>query len=316
MIRAEMSGRFRLESFKRDSKGRKHSVRELTDWFPNIITNSGLDYVATHYGWCNYAFVGTDNTTPAATDLELGNRIAVSSQGSQNGTSTVLGVSPYYSERTVVRRFGEGVAAGNLSEVGLGWSSSALEPIFCRALILDGGGNPTTITVLSDEYLDVYYEIRYYPIITDVTGTVVFTGNIGGSYDYIFRRASLLTDQNPIGSGIYNQLMIPFNSWGGNDGPYYWESFYGNIGTMFNMPTSQITSSNAFSPSNSSYVNGTYTLTATLTFGLTQSNHASGIRSIYFPWGVKYHQIQFDPAIPKTSNDIVTLTIRQQWARR
>ena len=94
--------------------------------------------------------------------------------------------SPYYRWAKVTWRFGQGVAAGNISEVGLGWGNSNL---WNRALIKDANGNPTTITVLSDEYLDVVSEIRDYPTLSssgsfnllDKTGAIINTYTVLGS---------------------------------------------------------------------------------------------------------------------------------------
>src|SRR5699024_10490997 len=56
-------------------------------------------------------------------------------------------------------QFGKGDAAGNLSKVAIGKSSTDM---FAIALIKDGSGNPTTITVTSIEFLTVTYQWRVY----------------------------------------------------------------------------------------------------------------------------------------------------------
>ena len=103
---------------------------------------------------------------------------------------SINSTSPYYISHIVEYHFAIGAAAGNLSELGVGWASSGTT-LFSRALILDSGGTPTTITVLSDEYLYVTYEHRFYPSETDATGSIVFTGNIGGTYTYTLRPAQI-----------------------------------------------------------------------------------------------------------------------------
>ena len=65
-----------------------------------------------------------------------------------------------------------------------------------RALILDGGGSPTTLTILSDETLDVTYTIRVYPPTTDVTGSITLDGV---SYGYTIRPCNVSTS----GTGSY-----------------------------------------------------------------------------------------------------------------
>ncbi len=197
-LEQKVCGFYKLEAVKKSKSG-KETKRLLADWFPNLITTAGLNYMGTNRsyafntstrgGWLTYCIVGSGNTTPAFTDSVLANKLAATSSMTAM-TLTVESTSPYYRKMVLKYRFAEGVAAGNLAEVGIGWSSTAC---FSRALILDGGGNPTTITILSDEYLDVTYEYRIYPKETDDTGTVIFTGNLGGTYDWIARLARATT---------------------------------------------------------------------------------------------------------------------------
>src|SRR5690606_36950343 len=62
-------------------------------------------------------------------------------------------------EMAVRHQFGLGEAAGNLLEIGI-QHTSASGPLWSRALILDGQGDPTTITVLPDDFLTCYYTLR------------------------------------------------------------------------------------------------------------------------------------------------------------
>lgn len=287
--------------------------RLLADWFPNIITDIGLDRMGTtDYNWFEYAYVGSGSSEALASNVSLGSRIATSTLLSSSGASTNAGSPTYHSYKARTYTFGVGVAAGNLSEVGVGWATTDINSIFSRALILDSYGNPTTITVLSDEYLYVTYEIQYYPLLTDTTGSITFTGNIGGTYDYIIRRADILNDVNPLSSGSI-QINTPMSSTGYSI--YENKSYYGNIGTITSYPSSAIHTSGAFTWSHNSYVKGSFELYSTINIPVNTCNHANGLRCISFALGQKYHQIQFDPAIPKTSDDIITLRLKQSWGR-
>src|SRR5690606_36889932 len=62
-------------------------------------------------------------------------------------------------EMAVRHQFGLGEAAGNLFRSGIQHTSTS-GPLWSRALILDGQGNPTTITVLPDDFLTCYYTLR------------------------------------------------------------------------------------------------------------------------------------------------------------
>lgn len=72
-------------------------------------------------------------------------------------------------QNTLVFEFPAGRATGNLTEVGVGWTSDGViipnannNRVFSRALILDASGQPTTLTVLADEILRVTYMLRLY----------------------------------------------------------------------------------------------------------------------------------------------------------
>ena len=153
----------------------KEIKRTISDWFPNLVTDAGLDYSASNFVPLEYCQIGSGSTAPTVADIGLDTWIAA-----QQGTyqaPTVNSTSPYYISHIVEYHFAIGAAAGNLSEIGIGWQPSGAT-LFSRALILDASSTPTTITVLSDEYLYVTYEHRFYPSETDATGSVVFTGSI------------------------------------------------------------------------------------------------------------------------------------------
>lgn len=134
------------------------SVVKETPFFCNLVLNTGLDRmsVGTFIDRC---CVGSGNSTPNNAQVSLDSFVA-STTANQSNTAGISTVSPCYYWGRRTWRFAQGVATGNLSEVGLGWTNTNL---WNRSLIKDINGNPTTITVLSDEYLDVISEIRFYP---------------------------------------------------------------------------------------------------------------------------------------------------------
>jgi len=306
---SEISGRFRLEAVKLDENGEEipGSRRVLADWFDTLITTGGLDrlgvaYTSTVWGICR---VGSGSTAPAITDTNLAAQIAYTTTifSTTAGLDQVNG----YIWRREVYQFAEGVATGNLAEVATSWLTSGTG-IFSRALIKDSFGNPTTITVLADETLRVIWEVRQYYPMTDRTGSVVFTGNIGGTYDWTSRVANLTAGGNawvldseggglePIAGTIYNG---------------------GDLGPITGLPTF-IASSTMPTITLDAYVNGTYQRTGTFTIPLATANNAAGITSILFG-SVRLgniFQLKFSPSIPKTASDIVSLKVGISWARR
>ena len=307
----KVCGFYKLEAVK-IKDGFEYSRRPLTGWFPNLITNQGLDRMAKNYYYINYCQVGSGSTAPANSDIGLVNRLAGTIVTS--ATQGVNSTSPYYSWYKKVYRFAEGVAAGNISEVGVGWGVTG-NVLFSRALILDVNSNPTTITVLSDEYLDVTYELRFYPLETDVTGSITLTGNIGGTYSYTLRRALITTvqRQNNMSSFIYPPSM----SNAGLEGPgntFNNIAYSGSIGAIDSVPSGTMVDTSGYSTT-SAYSDGSYSLDLILSMAPTEGNVPGGIKSIKFLFGFNQHQIEFGTAIPKTSQDSLSLTFRHVWAR-
>ena len=287
----QCAGWFKIEATRPDG-----TRRVLADWFPNLILNGGLDRVGDNTDYMNWCQVGSGSTAPVATQTALVNRIA----GTSTRQSSVEGAqasAPYYGWFRRTYRFAQGVAAGNLSEVGVGWATSG--SLFSRALILDGGGSPTTITVLSDEVLDVTYELRRYPGTVDLTGTVVLDGV---THNWVSRV-----------SGVTLAA-----SWGGawRTALDYASAHSGDIGDVTASAPSG--TSRNLSVTNLAYSSGSYARAATVSAGLNDSNLSGGIRSILiFSYaGSGNYQIQFNPAIPKDNTKVLSLTIQHTWARR
>lgn len=289
--------------------------RPLTGWFSNIITNSGLDRIANgNWRYMDRCVVGTGSTAPAATDIALVNPIAASINVISQ-TNEVNNTSPYYRRYVKVYRFDVGAAAGNLSEVGITYSLSPFE-IFSRALILDTYGNPTTITVLSDEYLDVTYEFRFYPQEDDVTGTVIFTGNIGGTYTYTLRPAAITSIVRRFGDAatryppdMHNRKFQFYSA------EALIRAYNGEIGPITASSPSGSSLDVPYDGMTSAYTPGTYTATCTITAAPTHWNFTGGIKSIAFHWGHNLWQVEFSPNIPKTNEDVLSLTFSHTWAR-
>lgn len=273
--------------------------RTVADWFPNLILNNGLNRMGTG-STIDRCMVGTGTSTPVATQTQLDTRIA-STTTAQSTTYGADLVDDYAYIRRVFR-FGAGVAAGNLTEVGVGNSDTSC---FSRALILDGLGSPTSVTVLSDEYLDVTYEVRCYPPTTAVAATV----NIGG-VDY-----------------ATEILPSLFGSWG--DVNYFrWPTHTGGMAaTPTNNPNIRSagtlgdytvsaggTSIASGTTAYLAYSNNSYELTQRLTFGLTSGSTDFGILEFYNALG--RWKISFDPVVPKRSTNIFTLDFKLAWARK
>lgn len=295
---SEVCGYFTLDAHK-VIDGEIVSSRRLAGPFPNIITDQGLDRMGGNTGWMGSCQVGSGNATPTAADTSLQTWVAGVSSIQSSNTSVQVSVSPYYVSRVNVYRFGTGVAAGNLSEVGVGWGSSG-SVLYSRALIVDGSGTPTTITVLSDEVLDVTYEWRTYPPLVDVTGTV-------DGYDYTLRAANINQYKTGVGPGwgsVSDRGSAASFSSFGND------SYNGAIGAITTGPSGTGTGA---STSNLSYTPGTLVRGGQLSWGLGSTN---SVKSIRFSMGCGMYQIGFSPTIPKNGTNNLIIVVEHSWARR
>lgn len=295
----EVAGRFKFEALRIDAAGNEiaGSRRVLADWFDNLITDNGLELFGSSDTYLSYCQVGSGSTAPANGDTALVSRIA----GSNTKNATASGAqasAPYFGWRRNTYRFAEGVATGNIAEVGVG--AAAAGNLFSRALILDGGGSPTVITVLSDEVLDVTYELRCYAPTADWTNTVTISG-----VDYaMVGRASMVTSAAYWGVDVQGASNIASGI----------AVYNGAIGAVISSPSGSSTSSSTVT--NASYSAGTLRKDATVGWALGAGNLAGGISAIRLTFGAGAFQFGITPAIPKDSSTVLDLTFRNSWARK
>ncbi len=136
---------------------------------PNLLTDSGMLALASP-GAMSFCRVGAGTAAPSFTDTALASQVAVSSMGQRAAGPS----GSDYSSALVTCVFAQGSAAGVLSEIGM--SATATGPLSSRALILDGGGEPTTIVVDPIGILTVVYEFRLYVSSLDSNGVVSVEG--------------------------------------------------------------------------------------------------------------------------------------------
>jgi hypothetical protein len=292
-MKGRVSGRYKL--VVRDA-----STMEITkelDWFDNLVLDSGLNRLGTG-AIINFAQVGTSNTAPAVGQTALSAYVAGTSDA-QEAVGGNTGAPDYAKTYRYRFRFGVGVAAGNLSEVGVGWA--AVGSLFSRALLVDGLGAPTTITVLPTEVLDVWYELRTYPNQVDVVTTNVA---IGPNLHTVTIRPNLIGANGAV-----------FSS---GDDPRF--GFYGHAGAaVYSGAIVAMTSTPAGSLGGSdsrvvaSYSNNSLKRSIALTWGLAVGN--GSVQAAVVNECVGSYQIGFSPPIPKTNLTTLTLSFEWTWAR-
>ena len=304
-IHTQFAGRFKFEAVRIDDDGQEHR-RLLTDkeWIDNLITDFGMNAIGTagnRVDPIGSVQVGSGSTAPAFSDTNLVSLIATKAGTVGGYPQNGNGVD--HSWRRWQWRFGQGVAAGNLAEVGVGTGSGSGN-LFSRALILDGSGNPTTITVLATEFLDVTYEIRlYWPSTTDV----VTTETIQGASYTVTRRPYLLGENerwrnNLPACAYYTDL---------NSG-YFGHAAYT---ALVNSTTNGTNTQYATSVTKGAYTAGNFYLDITSVFGIATANIAGGIGMVALNTSLGAFQYGFSPKIPKDNTKQLTITTRHSWSR-
>lgn len=306
-VHVGLAGRYKLEAIRPD--GRR---RPLADWFSNIITDGGLNRMGTD-DYLTHCHVGTGSGAPATTDTALGTFVA-STNTFQSSTAAAQGSAPYYGSQTNVYRFAAGEAEGNLSEVGIGWGGTSSGPLFSRALILDGGGSPTTITVLSDEVLDVTYELRVVPPTGDESYNVDDDGPAGTTHAVVLRAAEVTSaTASTAATGWGTNSQVGSNVFLLSSPSPKPRAYSGALGAITGSPSG--TTDNGSSTSNTSYVNNSLERVSSAFFDLNDGN-VGDIAALRFGFAsAGMWQASFTPAIPKDNTKVVTFGLSVSWGR-
>ena len=273
-----------------------------TGWFENLVLDSGLNRIGSGV-WASHCQVGTDNTPPQPTNTSLLGLFASTTTVAES-SSGAQGSAPYYGYLRRKYTFAQGTFNNtNLAEVGIGWDAG----LFSRALIADINGNPTTITILSNEQLDVIYEIRLYPPLTDTITTYEFEGQ---TYTYTARAAVVASGSSSAGWGMTGDV-ISISSAGTTYAPVAYD---GAIGAITSTPSGN--TSTRTSNSTAAYGNNNLYRDMSATWGTDKANFALGVKSVLlYTNGMGAFQMQIDPPLTKTSIDSLVMNFRVSWSR-
>jgi hypothetical protein len=305
-----MAGRIRLEV----ENANTGEITKQTDWFNNLILDSGLNMKGTG-GVDRRCHVGSGSSTPSASDTSLDNFIAsVDSGFAILDAGVQIEEFPYYGWSIRQYTFSTGAAEGNISEIGITRDdfSSPSGPLFSRALVLDENGNPTTITILSNEILRVFYELRMYIPMADYINQI----EIGGVTHTVTTRPANIN---------LTTTSDRLDSWGsraiGNSSAAIVSGT--SFSTRARVSETQDISSYTGNPGGTqrssfdtdSYVDGSLERTGTPRWNIDTANFQNGIGRVVFASGVGNYQTRFDPPIMKTQGDELTLDLKVTWGR-
>ena len=217
------------------------TVKEDTGYQKNLILNQGLDFYGDGNGTNIFhrCLVGTGNSTPAPTQnkLDIPVKIATGTEFSVKYDYTPREDNLYLVERTWKYTFST-MGNVNISEVGLASNGTTTTNAYMctRALIKDAMGNPTVISVLSTEKLEVYYKIITVFSTLDTTHQIQYTdaANITSTYNTTVRLANAgSVPYNTKGSEVGQTPLIKLNV---STKGYFGETYRGELGSVDDSP--------------------------------------------------------------------------------
>lgn len=289
------------------------TVRLDTGFFPNVITNLGLDAIGNDHNLFHYCAVGGGNSTPLNTNTKLDNFLGVGSQissVSKYDYDPVRDTEFYKCSRTVGYRF-TGLDNKNISEVGLVSSDDpGQHSAYTRTLIKNSNGDPTVITVLSGEILELQY--RLWQVFDLKDKDQVVTAMIDGVEVPVNVKIRLAD----VGGWHYNFVVgmgIMYNGSNYGSHPLFGTGEIGEITGAISGATGDyiVMDWEAYQPS-------TYKRKFYVNTSITDAVHP--IRSFLFFTGLGAYQVRFgtvngDLPIDKTNQDILQLGFEMSWGR-
>lgn len=151
--------------------------------FENVVLDVGwqnlIDAHSSTDRWLvvpKFLLLGTGTTEPAVTDTGLEAASGtLPAKAESDMTSIASGHDPYCE---ITFKYGEGEAEGVWTELGLSYDSAYTKP-FNRALFRDSGGNPISLTVLSDEFLNITIKITIsFDPLASLSGSIDYNGTL------------------------------------------------------------------------------------------------------------------------------------------
>lgn len=291
----------KLEAYISFSVGKSQDNIRYKTSFKNLIVDNGLNNAATLTidSLTTRCRLGSSTGNITTGDTDLGNRVG----SFATATSPIYGHSSgnpaWYTYARYNYVFAAGSVVGDLAEIGFFDTSDSM---FSHARLKDGVGEPTVVTVLSDEAIYVTYEVRKYPQETDQTGTFVLAVNgIDTTFNFTARPALINT-------GTSTNYWYGSHQLGSDTNIVAYESK--TLGTVTGTPTGTAV---AGVGTLDTYIAGSFKSTLNCVFDPPVANFATGIGSMMLSNGF---QISFNPVLPKTSDRRLVLPLSILYARK
>lgn len=295
-----------------DSKG-EPVTREHITTFKNLVLDTGLNRIGTNSDWMDWLHLGSGIQAPHPLQSTLqnptytGNALAPGAH-TTGGINISDPLKPYAWVRRIFRVSPRGENR-TYAEMGVGWNNSSL---FSRTLIKDPLGNPNTISILGDEYLDVTYESRLYMPVDTVEYIVTPTGDDAEPRTILVRASQLNTPSRTMGWGI----AYPSGSGYApgsilNTANYNNRFFNGDIGSLYENPQGSVVGSTF----NRTSMTRTSSTSAVITITRELPDNVGTLRSLQVSQDAYCFQMQFDPPFHKTNEDRFSISYSISWGR-
>lgn len=306
-----MAGEFRCVVKRADG-----SKKLDTGYQKNLILNQGLDFFGGNNGsdMMAYCVIGSGNSQPVYTQNKLDTAVlGVSGTDSSTKNDYNAATDGNLYKTNKVRKYSfTGLNNVNISEVGIAssYSNTTTYYLCTRALIKDSSGNPTTITVLPGEQLDIYYKLWAVYDVNDKTGQLNLLNGTGSSvaYKYQLRLAN-------VGSNSY--YLSEYNSVSpANSSDRYQRVCSDDLSAITQSPTNKLGEVSNSTMGN--YVASSYKKTALLTFAVNEAN--GSIRTVVLNarigcWQIRFGSVADDSPINKTNTQTLSIPIEFSWGR-
>lgn len=283
--------------------------RQVLDKCPNRITNTGLNAFGLATNFARYLVVGSGSTEPTDNDTSLVSQVA---QVALPNTGAAVLDSVNTAARTMTAvwtaTFPIGAAAGNLTEVGIGYNPTELST---RALFRDSSNNPVTIQVgANDQLVVTYYVVVQFP---DTVVTTITDPETGVQYTVSLAPGPVVNDQIS-GFGFNARRQA---AW------YPTSTLFRGAATVFGGPMEAPSGgnpvnvgSNEVAVTERPYVNGSYECIADVSLRLGYAfNDVSVVALRSSAYVGNQWKIKFEPMWSKTTLQTVDFTVVSRWAR-
>ena len=282
--------------------------------FKNMILDTGLQRIGQNADWMNWLHLGTGIQAPHPLQNSLQNATYKGNNYAPTKHTTVgVNITDPQNPFTWIRRVFRVTPRGEsrtYSELGVGWNDNNL---FSRTLIKDPNGNPNTISILGDEYLDVTYECRMYMPVNTAVYSVTPTGDDKEVRTVTVHASALNTNSVTFGWGLGYQSTndIPHSLLGNFSSNMHNRIFTGGRGGLYGNPEGNQVGG-AFNYTTLTRIND---VSAEFTFIRELPDNVGLLRTIQISQQGYCFQMEMNPPFNKNEEERFSFSYTISWGR-